>query len=184
MRYLFGFLCVSALGLMPLVGCSETNGTGGGGGGGTGGTGGSDTCVGGLCESADVKIDCEAAVATCIADAEIDLTPEECDAASTEFYCNRGTGGNGGNGGNGGADGGNGGADGGNGGADGGNGGNGGADGGNGGNGVPGCNVLACENNDTLRDECEDFVTTCVKVLPNRADECVAFGAAVICNIE
>jgi hypothetical protein len=27
MRYLFGFLCVCALGLMPLVGCSETGGT-------------------------------------------------------------------------------------------------------------------------------------------------------------
>jgi hypothetical protein len=32
MRYLFGFLCVCALGLMPLVGCSETAGTGGSGG--------------------------------------------------------------------------------------------------------------------------------------------------------
>ena len=35
MRHLFGFLCVCALGLMPLVGCSETTGDGG-----TGGTGG------------------------------------------------------------------------------------------------------------------------------------------------
>ncbi|MBW2158788.1 MAG: LamG domain-containing protein [Deltaproteobacteria bacterium] len=44
MRYLFGFLCVCALGLMPLVGCSETAGTGGSGGtagsGGAGGDGG------------------------------------------------------------------------------------------------------------------------------------------------
>jgi len=32
MRYLFGFLCVCALGLMPVVGCSETEGTGGSGG--------------------------------------------------------------------------------------------------------------------------------------------------------
>jgi hypothetical protein len=44
MRYLFGFLCVCALGLMPLVGCSETSGTGGsggdGGGCGSGGNGG------------------------------------------------------------------------------------------------------------------------------------------------
>ncbi len=32
MRYLFGFMCVCALGLMPLVGCSETSGTGGSGG--------------------------------------------------------------------------------------------------------------------------------------------------------
>ena len=28
MRYLFGFLCVCALGVMPLVGCSETTGDG------------------------------------------------------------------------------------------------------------------------------------------------------------
>jgi len=41
MRYLFGFLCVCALGVMPLVGCSETTGDGGGGGSaGTGGVGG------------------------------------------------------------------------------------------------------------------------------------------------
>ncbi len=45
MRYLFGFMCVLALGIMPLVGCSETTGDGGGGGsagsGGMGGDGGS-----------------------------------------------------------------------------------------------------------------------------------------------
>ena len=42
MRYLFGFLCVCALGVMPLVGCSETGGDGGSGGtAGTGGTAGS-----------------------------------------------------------------------------------------------------------------------------------------------
>ena len=45
MRYLFGFLCVCALGVMPLVGCSETSGDGGNGGtagdGGSGGEGGS-----------------------------------------------------------------------------------------------------------------------------------------------
>ena len=44
MRHLIGFLCVCALGLMPLIGCSETAGTGGSGGsagdGGTGGMGG------------------------------------------------------------------------------------------------------------------------------------------------
>jgi len=34
MRYLFGFLCVCALGLMPPVGCSESAGDGGGGVGG------------------------------------------------------------------------------------------------------------------------------------------------------
>ena len=45
MRCLFGFLCVCALGAMPLVGCSETTGDGGNGGdagsGGTAGSGGS-----------------------------------------------------------------------------------------------------------------------------------------------
>ncbi|MDH3623487.1 MAG: hypothetical protein OEQ49_06400 [Myxococcales bacterium] len=44
MRYLFGFLCVSALCVMPLVGCSEDGGEGGSGGsagaGGVGGSGG------------------------------------------------------------------------------------------------------------------------------------------------
>ena len=42
MRYLIGFLCVCALGVMPLVGCSETAGDGGSGGSaGDGGSGGS-----------------------------------------------------------------------------------------------------------------------------------------------
>jgi hypothetical protein len=46
MRYLFGFLCVCALGLMPLVGCSETAGDGGSGGtAGDGGSGGSNSAV-------------------------------------------------------------------------------------------------------------------------------------------
>ena len=41
MRYVFGVLCICALGVMPLVGCSETAGTGGtGGDGGAGGSAG------------------------------------------------------------------------------------------------------------------------------------------------
>jgi hypothetical protein len=41
MRYLFGFMCVLALGVMPMVGCGETEGAGGSGGdGGNGGVGG------------------------------------------------------------------------------------------------------------------------------------------------
>jgi hypothetical protein len=44
MRYLFGFLCVCALSVVPLVGCGETGGEGGSGGsagdGGAGGTAG------------------------------------------------------------------------------------------------------------------------------------------------
>ena len=48
MRYLFGFLCVCALGVVPLVGCSETTGTGGSAGdGGSGGEGGSAGVGGG-----------------------------------------------------------------------------------------------------------------------------------------
>lgn len=39
MRYFVGFLCVCALGMVPLLGCSETAGNGGS--GGTGGDGGS-----------------------------------------------------------------------------------------------------------------------------------------------
>ena len=56
-KYLFGFLCVCALGMMPLVGCGETTGDGGNGGtggsagsggmGGDGGTGGSAGTGGG-----------------------------------------------------------------------------------------------------------------------------------------
>ena len=43
MRYLFGFLCVCALGIVPLVGCGETAGVGGNGGSaGSGGAGGID----------------------------------------------------------------------------------------------------------------------------------------------
>jgi hypothetical protein len=49
MRYLFRFLCVCALGVMPLVGCGDTTGTGGQGGmaginGGSGNGGGPSLC--------------------------------------------------------------------------------------------------------------------------------------------
>jgi len=57
MRYLFGVLCVCALGLMPLVGCSETSGTGGSGGEGGGGTGGVGvTCEGNVCSCNEAGI--------------------------------------------------------------------------------------------------------------------------------
>jgi hypothetical protein len=50
MRYLLGFLCVCALGVVPLVGCGETAGDGGSGGaagsGGTGGDGGTGGTAG------------------------------------------------------------------------------------------------------------------------------------------
>jgi hypothetical protein len=46
-RYLVGFMCVLALGIMPLVGCSENDGGGGSGGSaGSGGTGGMPECEG------------------------------------------------------------------------------------------------------------------------------------------
>ncbi len=51
MRYLAGFICALALGLMPIVGCSET--ADGGGDGGTGGDGGS-AGIGGTGGSAGV----------------------------------------------------------------------------------------------------------------------------------
>ncbi|MGB5219966.1 MAG: hypothetical protein WBN60_02985, partial [Polyangiales bacterium] len=66
MRYLFGFLCVCALGVMPLVGCSEGEGGGGDGGsagmggggvGGDGGTGGTDLCEGIICEDTECETD-------------------------------------------------------------------------------------------------------------------------------
>jgi hypothetical protein len=50
MKYLAGFVCVLALGVMPLVGCSDSEGTGGS--GGMGGEGGTDG--GGIaCETVD-----------------------------------------------------------------------------------------------------------------------------------
>jgi hypothetical protein len=79
MHYLFGFLCICALGVVPLVGCSETTGDGGSGGtaggGGTGGDGGmgGDGGTGGIpeCESAE---DC---------DDENECTTDACDAANS-----------------------------------------------------------------------------------------------------
>jgi predicted outer membrane repeat protein len=56
MRYLVGFVCVLALGVMPMVGCGETGGPGGNGGSagvggmGGGGTGGTDLCQGVDCD--------------------------------------------------------------------------------------------------------------------------------------
>ena len=56
MRYLVGFICVLALGVM---GCGETEGTGGGGSagdGGSGGSGGIATCVGSVCPCTEAGI--------------------------------------------------------------------------------------------------------------------------------
>ena len=96
MRYLFGFICVLALGAM---GCSETSGTGGVGGdggsagmggggvggdggsagmggvGGDGGTGGSDLCEGIICEDTECETDgvCDPSDGMC------DFTPKPDD---------------------------------------------------------------------------------------------------------
>ena len=58
MRYVFGFLCVCALGVMPLVGCSETTGDGGNGGtAGDGGSGGTVVlCENNVCECSEAGI--------------------------------------------------------------------------------------------------------------------------------
>jgi hypothetical protein len=105
MRYLFGFVCVLALGVFPLVGCSETTGEGGNGGsGGTAGDGGnggsagsggtvSSACNGELCEGIDCNDDnpctrdvCNVADGTCsymtACDDFNDCTTEMCDLAA------------------------------------------------------------------------------------------------------
>jgi hypothetical protein len=62
MRYLFESLCVCALAVMLLVGCSES-----GGGGGTGGTGGADLCEGVACDDGNecTKDECRPANGSC-----------------------------------------------------------------------------------------------------------------------
>lgn len=58
MRYLFGFLCVCALGFMPLVGCSDGNGGEGGSGGsaGSGGVAGSGGAGGNVTEAIEAML--------------------------------------------------------------------------------------------------------------------------------
>jgi hypothetical protein len=72
MQYLFGFLCVYALGATPLVGCSETTGNGG-----SGGTGGTDLCEGVTCEDTECKIDgvCDPSNGMCDYTSVADGTP-------------------------------------------------------------------------------------------------------------
>jgi hypothetical protein len=56
MRYLFGFLCVCALGLVPLVGCGDdTTGDGG-----TAGMGGADGARGSVTEAIEDMNNCDA----------------------------------------------------------------------------------------------------------------------------
>jgi len=131
--------------------------------GGTAGSGG-DVCTGGLCETADVKIDCEAAVAACKADVELDLTEAGCDAFATELYCNTDTG----TGGTGGAGGGTGGT--------------------GGGTGVEGCDVGLCLTDEDRQAQCEEFIPACLIYCDSPEggtcgrDECAAFALVFICN--
>ncbi|MBW2380638.1 MAG: right-handed parallel beta-helix repeat-containing protein [Deltaproteobacteria bacterium] len=104
MRCLFGFLCVCALGAVPLVGCSETGGDGGSGGaagtggdGGAGGSGGSagsgesacnrELCGGIDCDDASLctKDVCSVADGACsyvaVCDDFNDCTQEMCNSA-------------------------------------------------------------------------------------------------------
>jgi hypothetical protein len=79
MRYLFGFICVLALGVMPLVGCSETSGEGGSGGdGGSGGTAG-DGGSGGVAGTAKFIVDPPVTVSgeSPFANCDADLDPEQ-----------------------------------------------------------------------------------------------------------
>ena len=168
------FMIALLAGTLGVFGCSDdppsngNGGTGGDGAAGTGGTGGgaADPCTGGLCETADVKIDCEAAITTCIADAELDLTDEQCEAASTELYCNigTGTGGTGGTGGDGGG-------------------------GAGGASGVAGCNVELCLTNADRKAACEEFMPWCIEFCEGEGsmeacgeDECIGFAAVFICR--
>jgi len=93
MRYSFWFLCVCALGVMPVAGCGENGGTGGSAGsGGTGGTGGSPAVCGDgtvegteacddMGESATCDDDCT--LAEC-GDGVLNVTAgEECDDGNT-----------------------------------------------------------------------------------------------------
>jgi len=90
------FLITALVSVLAAIGCSDDpapqNGTGGTGGG------GADPCTGDFCDLPEPKAACEAAINFCNTDPEVDLTPEECDAAGSKF-CQidfSGTGGTGG----------------------------------------------------------------------------------------
>ena len=164
------FVIALLAGTLGVIGCSDdppANGNGGSGGtAGSGGTGGStgEPCTGGLCDAQDVKIDCDAALAVCKADAggQIGLTDAECDAQVTEFYCvigDPGTGGTGGTGGAGGA------------------------------SGVNGCDVDLCLSNPDRKAACEEFMPACIEFCEGEGsaeacgeDECIGFALVFICN--
>ena len=160
-------------GTLGAFGCSDdppSNGNGGSGGdgaAGTGGTGGgaAEPCTGGLCQTADVKIDCEASNTVCKADAngDIGMTDAECDEAMTELYCVVGTPGTGGAGGDGGG-------------------------GAGGASGVEGCDVDLCLDNADRKAACEEFMPWCIAYCDSAegglcgADECAGFALIFICR--
>ena len=81
MRYLFGFMCVCALTVMPLVGCSETTGDGGSGGeAGNGGSGGMPEC-----QSPEDCNDGNACTADACADGVCEFTAVEDQTDCTVF---------------------------------------------------------------------------------------------------
>jgi hypothetical protein len=171
------FVIALLAGTLGVFGCSDdpetgNGGTGGDGNGGTGGdgaggSGGSaEPCTGGLCETADVKFDCEATNTRCKADAngDIGLSDAECDAVVTDFYCNIGAPGTGGAGGDGGG-------------------------GAGGASGVNGCDVGLCLTNAERKAACEDFIPACLSFCEGEGsvescgeDECIAFALVFICN--
>jgi len=164
------FLITALVGVVAAIGCSDdppSNGNGGSGGtAGSGGTGGNgaDVCTGGLCETADVRIDCDTARAACKADTTIDMTDAECDAAATEFYCNVGDPGTGGTGGDGG-----------------------GGTGGTGVSDIAGCNESLCATDPARQAACEEFWPLCVAFCNSEGeacgeDECAGFALVFICN--
>jgi len=119
MSYLLGFVCVCALGFLPLVGCGENNGGGGSGGtagtGGTSGTGGTggmpecqgpedcddgdectvDRCIDGVCSHvpAEDGAFCADDSGRCIAGSCRLVSCEDIENGVACFYCGLGAGG-------------------------------------------------------------------------------------------
>jgi hypothetical protein len=165
------FMIALLAGTLGAFGCSDdpatgTGGSGGSGGNGTGGSGGStaDPCTGGLCETVDVKIDCDGARADCKIDTTINMTDAECDAAATDLFCNVGAPGTGGAGGDGGG-------------------------GAGGASGVNGCDVDLCLADADRKAACEEFIPACLVFCEDEGslescgeDECIAFALVFICN--
>ena len=168
------FMIALLAGTLGVLGCDTAEstgndaGTGGAGGaGGTGGTGGTgggggtggttDACVGPLCTEPVPKEACNELIGECNNAVQVEIPPESCDAWGNEVFCEEGAGGTGGGGGAG------------------------------GGGGDPDCNVGACQDDETLSQQCDDAVEWCVAFCGNQAncqqEDCLALGL-LICNVE